>query len=152
MPDRAHLRRRLALPALLLLTGCSSGLAVDTYQTAPDTEADCNALYADGTQKVAGHKQVLVKGQKATAWGDPPIILRCGVTAPDDLVATSRCDMVADVGWFTEETADGYLFTTIGREFFVSMEVPDSYDPPADALVDVAPSILKHDPVVKPCV
>lgn len=125
---------------------------VDTYPTTPDTDADCKALYADGAQKVAGQKQVLVKGSKATAWGDPAIILRCGVTKPDELLATSRCDMVADVGWFTEKIADGFLFTTIGRRFFISVEVPASYDPAADALVDIAPSVLKHDPVVKDCV
>ena len=60
--------------------------------------------------------------------------------------------MVADVGWFTEKIADGYLFTTIGRRFYVSVEVPGAYDPAADALVDLAPSVLKHDPVVKECV
>ncbi len=143
--------RRL-LPALLLLAGCSSGLVVDTYPTAPHTDADCKALYADGAQRVAGQKQVLVKGQKATAWGDPAIILRCGVTAPEALQPTSRCDMVAGVGWLTEEIADGYLFTTIGRQFYISVEVPADYDPAADALVDLAPSVLKHDPEVKPCV
>ncbi len=140
------------LPALLLLAGCSSGLVVDTYPTTPNTDADCAALYADGAQEVAGQKQVLVKGTKATAWGDPAIILRCGVTAPDNLKPTSRCDMVAGVGWFTEKLADGYLFTTIGRGFYISVEVPSDYDPAADALVDVGPSVLKHDPVVKPCV
>ncbi len=143
--------RRL-LPALLLLAGCSSGLVVDTYPTEPDTDANCAALYADGAPVVAGQKQVLVKGSKATAWGDPAIILRCGVETPAALLPTSRCDMVADVGWFTEELADGYLFTTIGREFNISVEVPGAYDPAADALVDIAPSVLKHDPVVKECV
>lgn len=140
------------LPALLLLAGCSSGLVVDAYPTAADTEADCKALYADGAQKVAGQKQVLVKGSQATAWGDPAIILRCGVTKPEELLPTSRCDMVAGVGWFTEEIADGYLFTTIGRRFYISVEVPSAYDPAADALVDIAPSVLKHDPSVKDCV
>lgn len=137
---------------MLLLAGCSSGLVVDTYPTAPDTDANCEALYADAVPKVAGQKQVLVKGSKATAWGDPAIILRCGVEAPDELLPTSRCDMVADIGWFTEELADGYLFTTIGREFYISVEVPSAYDPAADALVDIAPSVLKHDPAVKECV
>jgi hypothetical protein len=60
--------------------------------------------------------------------------------------------MVTGVGWFTESTSDGYLFTTIGREFNVSVEVPHVYDPEADALVDLADSISRHDPVVKPCV
>jgi hypothetical protein len=60
--------------------------------------------------------------------------------------------MVDDVGWFSENTSDGYLFTTIGRQYFVSIEVPKDYDPPADALVDLAKSVKKHDPDVKPCV
>ena len=72
------------LPALLLLAGCSSGLVVDTYPTAPRTDADCDALYADGAQKVAGQEQVLVKGTKATAW----VIRRssCAAGSPHQMV------------------------------------------------------------------
>ena len=145
--------KKLSPLLLLLLTAsCSSGLAVDTYPTQPDSAIRCKALFADGAQKVVGQKQVLVKDQNASAWGDPPIILRCGVESPAELGPASRCDMVAGVGWFTDTTADGYVFTTIGRQLFVSVEVPRSYDPAADALVDLADSVKKHDPVVKPCV
>ena len=87
-----------------------------------------------------------VPGRVAAAWGDPAIILRCGVEKPEALTPSSRCFEVSDVGWLAETTADGYLFTTIGRAFHVSVEVPKTYDPAADALADLAPTVKKHDP------
>lgn len=148
------MRRRLTLllTPLLLAGGCSYGVSVDTYPTTPHTSKDCDALYADLPGKVAGESRRDVKSTIAAAWGDPEIILRCGVEQPGALTPASRCDTVDDVGWLTENTADGLLFTTIGRHYFISVEVPKDYNPPADALVDLARSVKKHDPNVKPCV
>lgn len=143
------------LPGLLLLmplAGCGSTLSVDEYPMAPHTRVDCKGLFADRPSTVGGQKDRLVKGGNASAWGDPSIILRCGVDKPATLGPASRCDLVAGVGWFSETTSDGYLFTTIGRDFYVSVEVPHDYSPEADALVDLADSIGRHDPDVKPCV
>ena len=136
----------------LLLTGCGGSVDVDDYPTTPGTEVDCKALFADAPRRVADQERLDVPGQVAAAWGDPAIILRCGVEKPDALTATSRCFDVNDVGWLAETTADGYLFTTIGRAFHVSVEVPKAYDPAADALADLASSVKKHDPEEQPCV
>jgi hypothetical protein len=141
-----------ALGASFVLAGCGSELSVDDYPTEPGTSVNCKGLFADRPLKVADQKNRMVKGENASAWGDPAIILRCGVEQPKDLGPASRCDMVDGVGWFTESTSDGYLFTTIGREYFVSVEVPHDYDPEADALADLADSVARHDPVEKPCV
>jgi hypothetical protein len=135
----------------LVLTGCSTA-SVDEYPTVEGTEVDCKALLADVPRSVADQDNVDVPGRIAAAWGDPPIILRCGVEKPDALTPSSRCFEVSDVGWLAETTADGYLFTTIGRAFHVSVEVPKAYDPAADALADLAPTIKKHDPERDPCV
>ena len=62
------------------------------------------------------------------------------------------CDRVAGVGWVSETTSEGCLCSTIGRDLYVSVEVPHDYSPEADALVDLSDSIGRHDPVVKPCV
>lgn len=146
---------RKAMIALLVtpfvLAGCAYGVSVDEYPTTSGTSKNCDALYADLPPKVAGQDRKDVKDTIAAAWGDPPIIVRCAVEKPATLKATSRCDMVDDVGWFSEKTADGFLFTTIGRQFYISVEVPHDYDPAADALVDLATSVIKHDPGVKPC-
>ncbi|MEO6473008.1 MAG: DUF3515 domain-containing protein [Aeromicrobium sp.] len=153
MGKRLALRSAALLTApLLMLGGCTYGFSVDAYPTTPKTTKDCDALYADLPNKVAGEKRRDVKGTIAAAWGDPAIILRCAVEKPDRLDRVSRCDTVENVDWFTETTADGLLFTTIGRTFYISVEVPKDYDPPSDALVDLAKSVVKHDPSVKPCV
>lgn len=144
--------KKLLLLAILVVAGCSPGLGVDAYPTQPGTTVDCKALFADAPANVAGEDSILVDGDNAVAWGAPAIILRCGVEKPAALTATSECYPVGDVDWFPETTADGYLFTTVGRTFFVSVEVPRDYDPASDALADVATAIKKHDPSVKPCV
>ena len=148
--------RRLLLAATLcaalLTAGCGSELSVDEYPTVTGTSVNCKGLFADRPLKVAGQKNRMVKGENASAWGDPAIILRCGVEQPKDLGPASRCDLVDGVGWFSEVTSDGYLFTTIGSDFYVSVEVPHDYAPEADALADLADSVARHDPVKKPCV
>lgn len=146
--------RRHVLAALVLVTalsGCGATLEVDEYPTAPGTKVDCQAMIADMPRTVAGQDNRAVSGQIAAAWGDPAIILRCGVERPDTLSRSSPCYTVRKVGWLAETTADGYLFTTIGRTFYISIEVPKTYDPAADALADLAPSVKKHDPLKTPC-
>lgn len=146
--------KRLAIlfSLLLLVSGCSYGVSVDTYPTMPNTSRDCDALYADLPNKVVDQSRRDVKSTIAAVWGDPQIVLRCGVEKPDALTRSSRCDDVTGVGWFSEDVADGLLFTTIGRQYFISVEVPKDYDPPANALVDLAKAVIKHDPDVQPCV
>jgi len=137
---------------LALLAGCTGTADVDEYPTVEGTELDCRALLADTPRQVADQDALEVPDRVAAAWGDPAIILRCGVEKPATLTPTSRCNMVNGVGWLADTTADGYLFTTIGRKFFVSVEVPKAYDPAADTLADLASTIKKHDPEQKPCV
>lgn len=148
----ARPRLTAALCALVLAAGCGSQLSVDQYPTEPGTSLSCKSLLADHPLVVADADTRRVEDGNAAAWGDPAIILRCGVEKPADLGPASRCDIVADIGWFTEETADGLLFTTIGREFYVSVEVPSAYEPEADALADLADLVARHDPVKKACV
>ncbi|MCL8250103.1 DUF3515 domain-containing protein [Aeromicrobium fastidiosum] len=144
--------RRPWLAAVLVVAGCSPGLGVDAYPTDPASRVDCKALFADAPAKVAGQDSILVKDDTAIAWGAPPIILRCGVEKPAALTRSSACYPVGGVDWFSETTNDGYLFTTVGRSFYVSVEVPKEYDPASDALADVATAVQKHDRSVQPCV
>lgn len=145
--------RRLAglLAAALFCAGCGA-LQVDAYPTEPDTQTVCTGLFNDLPKEVDGQSHRRVEDDIAAAWGDPAIILRCGVEEPEDLQPSSRCDEVENIGWLAEETEDGHLFTTIGREFYVSVEVPSQYDPAADALVDLSDAIGRHDPEDDGCV
>ena len=89
----------------------------------------------------------------AAAWGDPAIVLRCGVHPPRSLKPTSRCDVINGVGWFSRRDPDnGWIFTTIGRASTVELRVPADYTPAADALVDLADAVKNNVPLIRPCV
>ncbi len=142
-------------PAVLILglAGCGSDVLVDAYPAEPGSDVDCAALLADLPAEVAGlETRAVSDGVEAAAWGDPPVVLRCGVGRPEAFEATSRCDTVEDVDWFSEPTADGVLFTTVGRRVDVSVDVPSVHDPAGDVLIDLAPAITRHAPSEQPCV
>ncbi|MVA75648.1 DUF3515 family protein [Auraticoccus sp. F435] len=139
-----------------MLTGCTAEVALE--QPAPQGAAAevCTQLVADLPAAVAGQTARDVTGpatgKLTAAWGTPPITLRCGVAEPAALEPTSQCFEVEGVGWFAEPATDGYLFTTIGRTAFVEVGVPSRYAPEADVLVELAPLVREHDPVLQPCV
>lgn len=77
------------------------------------------------------------------AWGQPPLVLRCGVGRPAGLTATSQVLEVEEVEWFLTERPRAYVFTTVGRTAYVELRVPRS-TPRTRAtapLVDLAPAI-----------
>lgn len=61
------------------------------------------------------------------AWGDPAIIVRCGVESPgptaDDCVGADGID------WVAHALSDGTMFTTYGRSPAIEVLVPHAYDP-----------------------
>jgi len=93
----------------------------------------------------------------AAAWGDPAIVLRCGVPSPEGFDRAAPCQETNGVGWFvpeeqiTDQGAD-VTMTTIGFEHNVEVFVPASYRPPAAAMVDLAEAIKKSIREVQPCV
>lgn len=135
-----------------VLAGCSSPLDEASYVDDPDVASACESLYEAAPATVVGQDRRAVTDERAIAWGANPIVLRCGVTRPAELTRSSRCDFVAGVGWLTEKGDDAFTFTTIGRRFYVSVQVPRSYEPPSDALVDLASLIKDRDLVTDPCV
>lgn len=137
--------------AAVVLAACGGDLSTE-YETDDATLRTCEALYDDAPAEVAGQARRGAAETRALAWGTDAIVMRCGVTAPAGLTRSSRCDVVAEVGWFTEQRDDSLLFTTIGREVFVSVEVPRAYEPAADALVDLADTVVANNEVVTPCV
>jgi len=86
------------------------------------------------------------------AWGDPPLVLRCGVTRPADLSPTSEILEVEGVEWFLVESGAGYTFTTVGRTAHVELTVPAEVDrsEATAPLVDLAAAVAGHDPPEEP--
>jgi hypothetical protein len=141
----------LAVSALLL-TGCAGPVQVDEPAPDPADRATCDAVLAAlPDQVLESTTRPTRPGALSRAWGDPAIVLRCGVPAPPALTAASECLEVNGVGWFREPAEGGTLFTTIGRAVFVEVGVPDAYVPDVDVLVDLAAAVDGQDPLVQPC-
>jgi hypothetical protein len=70
------------------------------------------------------------------AWGDPPVILRCGVPAPVADPTTTVLE-VDGVDWLPVPGEGGTFFSTLNRVATVEVAVPDDYAPEADVLSDL---------------
>jgi hypothetical protein len=83
------------------------------------------------------------------AWGDPEIVLTCGVPRPAARAPGAQLFEIDGITWFAEELTAGTRFTSEGREANVQVDVPDDYRPEAEALVDLAPSIKASIPAAR---
>ncbi|RKN38815.1 DUF3515 domain-containing protein [Streptomyces hoynatensis] len=153
-------RRSLTLlSAGLFLAACSaaSGAPRVTVPTPEGAAAEaCRALAGALPDRVAdrGRAELDEDSPYVAAWGDPAIVLRCGVPRPERLTPGSETydpasDAVAvnDVSWLLEEQSDGIRFTTTERRVFVEVTVPDDYAPEVNPLLDLAAAVDAHIPL-----
>lgn len=82
------------------------------------------------------------------AWGDPPIVLRCGVARPSRFTATSGLIGVNGVYFLPVRTGSSTAFTTVDRAVYVEIDVPTSYSQPplgplATAIANALPQVCK---------
>ncbi|MFE0249940.1 DUF3515 domain-containing protein [Streptomyces sp. NPDC059010] len=153
----------LGLPALVLLitaAGCSS--ADDSRSAAvpsPDSTVAglCRKLDKVLPAKVDGvRREDPSPASTLTAgWGDPAIILRCGVTRPPKMVdpdvaeghdADAVPGGVEGVDWLMEKQDGGaHRFTTANRNAYVEVTVPAGRDS-SGVLIDLASAVKKAIP------
>lgn len=65
------------------------------------------------------------------AWGDPPVVLRCGVGRPKALVAGSTAQtLTVDgvVAFLVDQSGDATRYTVIDRSVYLDVDVPSRYD------------------------
>ena len=82
-------------------------------------------------------------------WGDPAIILRCGVQRPSKMDDPEADGVeVNGVGWLLEKQDDGsFRFTTTLRKAYVEVTIPKQRTGNGMApLVDLAPAVKKTIP------
>jgi hypothetical protein len=125
---------------------------VDVPAPVPPAEvaAACAALPAALPEQVESQSRrpTSPASSLTAAWGDPAIVLRCGVPRPAALEPTSEVVEVNGVEWFGEPTADGYVFTTTGRVANVEVRVPNAYAPEVNPLTDLAAAVTENIPLL----
>jgi hypothetical protein len=156
----ARFRPVLLAPAAALVVavaGCGSGGPVAVSPPSPSgaTAAICRALHARLPAKVDGLTEAATQpaSQYTAAWGDPAVVLRCGVARPQVLTpGTPTYDPTTDVlsvnnvSWLPDQLSSGYTFTTSDRQAFIEVTVPAQYAPEVNPLTDLAAAIAKADP------
>jgi hypothetical protein len=128
----------IAVPMLLLgLTGCGA----DTPQPGPDAgTAACSALIGRLPDRVLDRTRTDLAVTGTAGWGDPAIVLRCGVPAPGP---SANCVEVNGLEWIFSESDDVFRFVSHDRTPTVEVTIPASVDRTvaSGALVDLEPAV-----------
>jgi len=129
---------RTGSPAAVASSGKTSAaradlpvLPVAVPPVTPAADASCPKLMSSLPFELTGavSRQVRSDTPYAYAWGDPPIVLRCGVPSPAGFVAGSGLIQINGVQWYVD-TADpaATVWTTVDRPVGVEVRVPASLD------------------------
>jgi hypothetical protein len=149
--------RPAVLPSLALLlaaVGCSSADG-DASAAVPSPSATVTKLCRSldealpSTVDDLGRRDPSPASTLTAGWGNPAIILRCGVERPGKM-SDPQADGVEvnGVGWLLEKQENGsFRFTTALRRAYVEVTIPE--DRTADGmapLVDLASAVKKAIP------
>ncbi|MEV7195135.1 DUF3515 domain-containing protein [Streptomyces sp. NPDC093510] len=135
-----RLRRRCltgtsALALLITTAACSSSddeASVVVPSPAAKAAGLCRDLHGQLPEKVEGLERTDPgpKSELTAGWGDPAIILRCGVKRPPEMIdpayAKKNSVRVNGVAWLLQKRDDGsYTFTTGARLAYVEVTLPE---------------------------
>jgi Protein of unknown function (DUF3515) len=160
MPRRRPVLANAGAVACLLVVvgGCTPTVEVDAPDLSDSDAAACADLVDALPDLVAGglRRPVEPDDRAAAAWGDPAIVLRCGVPEPAGFDELSTCQITDGVAWFIPDEqitgqAVDIVMTTVGRSPDVEVRIPADYFPPADTMVDVGASVKRHTERVERC-
>ncbi|WP_431042086.1 DUF3515 domain-containing protein [Streptomyces sp. P1-3] len=142
----------LLLAAALGLSSCSSS-GDGVRASAPDPDAEtgriCEALLDAVPDSVAGgeRRETEPSSPYTTAWGDPAIVLRCGVEPPEEMKNPRAAGgRFRGVDWMLENPEGGrHRCTTTYRKAYVEVSIPEEYGD-VQALVELADAVRKTVP------
>jgi hypothetical protein len=144
---------------LLGLAACGDGAVhVDRFQVTGPGHTTCQEFLAALPDELAGEHRRRVTGSTfAAAWGDPAIVLRCGVPLPEDF-ASSPCITRDGIGWSVPaDQADRIdldaVMTLAFRSPEVQVRVPRHYRPngPSEVMADLDGVIRAHTTATGEC-
>jgi hypothetical protein len=126
-------------------------LPVQVPPVTPEADASCPALMSTLPLQLSGDESRRVKSDSpyAYAWGDPPVVLICGVDRPAGYVVGVSAIQINGVQWYVNtDNPDTTVWTTVDRPVYVQISLPSSVDSaPVTALT---PQISKALPFREP--
>lgn len=153
MARACRTRRSAALIGLLLLSACGGPVEVDVPDLDAGDAAAC-AAFADALPDTLADEDradVEPADAPAAAYGEPPIVVTCGVDEPDGFGPGASCEIANDVRWFipSEQYGDeprDLTLTTAWNEPRVEVRIPADYWPNATPAVtaSLAEAVAEH--------
>ncbi len=148
------------------ITTQPSALAPTSVSPPPDNPAaaaDCTKLLSALPVRLQdlAQRRVVSSSPYVVAWGDPAIVLRCGVPRPRMLTPGSSevlypiTGSTGTVGWAPVNEAKQNIFTTVDRSVYIEVTVPVAYPQPplaplSDAIASVLPAVCQVAQFGKP--
>jgi hypothetical protein len=121
-------------------------LPVEVPPPPPEADANCPQLMRALPLDLLGEPARLVDSDTpyAAAWGDPPVVLVCGVPQPEGLVPGEGLFTINGVTWFVDQSdPSATVWTAVDRAVYVEVSLPPDVDSaPVTALSDVLAATL----------
>ncbi len=131
-----HRRPPLTVLAAAALAATAAGCSSTPAAAPRAAEPACSTALTATPATVLGQARVTLGVRGTAAWGDPAIVLRCGLAPLGP--STARCVTVNERDWvLADEDADPVVFTSFGTDPAVEVAVPRSYAQPAGALAEL---------------
>jgi hypothetical protein len=128
----------------LLAAGCSAGAVhVPVPTGAPSAAAVCSRLLdalpsdLDAPGGALSRRKTSPESTRAAAWGDPPLILRCGVRRPRGYQPGAQTVGVNGLDWFQHVGSRRVSWTLVKRTVRVQLRIPKSYESQGGFLVQI---------------
>jgi hypothetical protein len=131
----------IALPVLTLLVVMVLAKRVESNPADPNaalavpvvfqpgaTSAGCAALDAALPATVDGHaRRALVAAEPGVAaWGEPPVVLRCGIGDPEELTCSSALTVINGVSWLELSDSGTTTYIAVDRSVRLAVSLDDS--------------------------
>ena len=117
-------------------------LPVEVPPVTPEADASCPAVMGVLPLDLTGEPSRRVQSDSpfAYAWGDPPIVLVCGVDRPAGFTVGTSATQINGVQWYVDTSdPDTTVWTTVDRPVYVQISLP--------ATVDSAPVTALSTPI-----
>jgi hypothetical protein len=106
-------------------------LPVEVPPVTPEADASCPGLMSELPLDLNGEPSRRVDSDSpfAYAWGEPPIVLVCGVDRPAGWVAGVSAIQINGVQWYVDTSdPESTVWTTVDRPVYVQVSLPASVD------------------------
>jgi hypothetical protein len=106
-------------------------LPVTVPPVTPEADEHCPALMATLPLELAGERSRPVQTDSpfAYAWGDPAVVLVCGVERPAGWVVSASAIQINGVQWYVDTSdPDTTVWTAVDRPVYVEVRLPAGED------------------------